>query len=69
MSTMDVPKTMKACQIKEQGSLDVISVHDVDVPQPGPGQVLYKVEYAGVNFIDTCKSPVLVLMIHRNKFS
>ncbi|KAK4056125.1 NADPH:quinone reductase [Microbotryomycetes sp. JL221] len=52
MSTQ-VPSTMQACQIKEQGDLDVISVHQVDAPQVGPDQVLYKVEYAGVNFIDT----------------
>lgn len=49
-----IPTKMKACQIQEQGDLNVIQVRDdVEVPKPGPGQVLYKVEYAGVNFIDT----------------
>ncbi|KAK4701358.1 NADPH:quinone reductase, partial [Phenoliferia sp. Uapishka_3] len=45
--------TMRACQISEQGALDVIKVKQVPVPTPGMGQVLFKVEYAGVNFIDT----------------
>ncbi|SCV67091.1 BQ2448_5737 [Microbotryum intermedium] len=52
-STMPIPSTMNACQIQEQGELDVIQVREVDVPQPGKGQVLYKVQWAGVNFIDT----------------
>ncbi|GAA5884031.1 hypothetical protein JCM16303_001367 [Sporobolomyces ruberrimus] len=50
---MSLPSTMQACQIQEQGDLDVIKVHEVDVPKPGQGQVLIKVEFAGVNFIDT----------------
>lgn len=44
---------MRACQIQEQGPIEVIQVRDVDVPQLAQGQVLVKVEYAGVNFIDT----------------
>ncbi|GAA6061498.1 hypothetical protein JCM10212_000202 [Sporobolomyces blumeae] len=52
MST-SLPTQMRACQISEQGELDVIQVKQVDVPQPAKGQVLIKVEYAGVNFIDT----------------
>lgn len=39
-STMSLPSTMQACQIQEQGDLDVIKVHEVDVPKPGQGQVL-----------------------------
>ncbi|KAL8283230.1 hypothetical protein RQP46_006008 [Phenoliferia psychrophenolica] len=50
---MSIPKTQRACQIQAQGDLDVIQVRDIPVPTPGKGQVLYKVEYAGVNFIDT----------------
>ncbi|GAA5932828.1 hypothetical protein JCM1841_005442 [Sporobolomyces salmonicolor] len=49
----NLPNTIKACQIQEQGDLDVLQVRDVDVPQPGKGQVVFKVDYAGVNFIDT----------------
>ncbi|SGY38532.1 BQ5605_C003g02044 [Microbotryum silenes-dioicae] len=52
-STMSIPSKMKACQIREQGELDVIQVTEVDVPQPAKGQVLYEVQWAGVNFIDT----------------
>lgn len=49
------PKQMRAAQILEQGGLDVIQVREgVDVPTPGAGEVLIRVEYAGVNFIDTC---------------
>ncbi|GAA5947829.1 hypothetical protein JCM3765_001101 [Sporobolomyces pararoseus] len=50
---MSVPQKMQACQIQEQGDLDVIKVHEITVPKPGPGQCLIKVDYAGVNFIDT----------------
>ncbi|GAA5837222.1 hypothetical protein JCM3766R1_002166 [Sporobolomyces carnicolor] len=53
MSSLSADQTMRACQIQEQGDLDVIRVSDVKLPQPGRGQVLIKVEYAGVNFIDT----------------
>ncbi|GAA5889742.1 hypothetical protein JCM6882_004307 [Rhodosporidiobolus microsporus] len=48
-----IPNTQKAAQIKEQGEIDVIHVEEVEVKQPGKGEVLIKVEYAGVNFIDT----------------
>ncbi|GAA5905664.1 quinone oxidoreductase family protein [Sporobolomyces salmoneus] len=44
---------MQACQLQEQGDLDVIQVREAEVPTPGKGQVLIKTEYAGVNFIDT----------------
>ncbi|KDN43188.1 GroES-like protein [Tilletiaria anomala UBC 951] len=53
MASSSVPSTMKALQIQKQGGLEVLEIHDVPVPQPGPGQVLLKVEWAGVNFIDT----------------
>jgi len=44
---MSLPTKMQACQIKEQGDLDVINVHEIEVPKPGPGQVLIQTEYAG----------------------
>ncbi|KAI5474910.1 hypothetical protein MNV49_002193 [Pseudohyphozyma bogoriensis] len=50
---MSIPATQKALQIHEQGGLDVLAIHEIPVPKPGKGQVLYKNEYAGVNFIDT----------------
>lgn len=48
-----IPTSMKALQIQKQGDLDVLELRDVAVPQPGAEDVLFKVEYAGVNFIDT----------------
>lgn len=44
---------MKALQIHQQGGPEVLQIHDVPVPQPGPSEVLLKVEWAGVNYIDT----------------
>jgi NADPH2:quinone reductase len=43
---------MKAVRINETGSPDVLRVEDVDVPRPGPGQVLIRVAVAGINFTD-----------------
>jgi NADPH:quinone reductase-like Zn-dependent oxidoreductase len=39
---------MKAARISEFGSLDVITVAEIECPQPGPGQVLVRVKAAGV---------------------
>ena len=44
---------MRAVQITEFGGLDVLKVADVDVPEPGDGEVLIRVEHAGINFADT----------------
>lgn len=52
MST-SVPAKMRAIQIMKQGGLDVIEEREVDVPELHSGETLVKVEYAGVNFIDT----------------
>jgi NADPH2:quinone reductase len=51
-----IPTHMQACQIQSQGGLEVISVSSIPVPVLAKNQVLVKVEYAGVNFIDTCES-------------
>ena len=40
---------MKAVRFDEYGSLDVLDVRDVPVPEPGPGQVLVRVRAAGIN--------------------
>lgn len=51
---MAVPKMMRAMQIQEQGGLEVLDkLREIPVPQPGKSEVLVKVEWAGVNFIDT----------------
>ncbi|WP_374946449.1 zinc-binding alcohol dehydrogenase family protein [Agreia sp.] len=46
---------MKAVQISEYGSPEVLTVVDLPVPTPGPGQILVKVEAAGVNFSDVTR--------------
>lgn len=43
---------MKAIRMTEHGGPDVLRYEEVDPPVPGAGQVLVKVEAAGVNFID-----------------
>ncbi len=43
---------MKAIRIDGFGGPDVLRLADVPDPSPGPGQILVRVEAAGVNFID-----------------
>jgi NADPH:quinone reductase len=43
---------MKAIQIQETGGPEVLQLIDLPIPQPGPGQVLLRVEATGVNFIE-----------------
>ncbi len=43
---------MKAIQIHATGGPEVLQLEDLPIPQPGPGQVLVRVEAAGVNFIE-----------------
>jgi NADPH2:quinone reductase len=45
--------TMRAIQIKKTGGPEVLEAVELPAPQPGAGQVLVKIEAAGVNFIDT----------------
>jgi hypothetical protein len=47
MTSQQLPTTIRAAQIQEQGDIDVIQVIDVPFSKPGPGQVAIKVEYAG----------------------
>jgi NADPH-dependent curcumin reductase CurA len=35
------------------GGPDVLKVQEVPIPTPGPQQILVKMEYAGVNPVDT----------------
>ena len=44
---------MKAIRVEKQGGPEVMQLVDLPTPKPGPGQVLVRVEAAGVNFIDT----------------
>jgi NADPH2:quinone reductase len=43
---------MKAIQIHETGGPEVLTLAELPIPQPGPGQVLIRVEAVGVNFIE-----------------
>jgi NADPH2:quinone reductase len=44
---------MRAIQISSTGGPEVLELVELAVPKPGAGQVLVKIEAAGVNFIDT----------------
>jgi NADPH2:quinone reductase len=43
---------MKAIQIRETGGPEVLELVELPIPQPGPGQVLMRVESTGLNFIE-----------------
>lgn len=43
---------MQAIQIARTGGPEVLELHELPTPQPGPGECLVKVEASGVNFID-----------------
>ena len=45
----------KAIVVPERGGPEILRYEDVDLPEPGPRQVLVKVAAIGVNFIDTYK--------------
>ena len=46
---------MKAIQMTEQGTPDVLRLVDLPDPVPGPGQVLVRVDAAAVNFSDVMR--------------
>ena len=43
---------MRAIRPKAPGTADVLTLTDVELPPPGPGQAQVAVTFAGVNFID-----------------
>ena len=43
---------MKAIQIGETGGPEALTLAELPIPEPGPGQVLIRVEAIGVNFIE-----------------
>lgn len=45
-------ETMKAVQLHEHGSADVLSVETIPVPVPGPGEILVRIAGAAVNPVD-----------------
>jgi NADPH:quinone reductase-like Zn-dependent oxidoreductase len=48
---------MRAVQITRFGGPEVLDIVDVPEPTPGPGQQLYDVSTAGLNFADTHHHP------------
>lgn len=44
--------SMKAIQVQRAGGPEVLELTDLPKPSPGPGQVLIRVEAAGLNFAD-----------------
>ncbi|WP_371928357.1 NAD(P)H-quinone oxidoreductase [Oceanicola sp. 502str15] len=46
---MTLPETMKAVEISKPGAPDVLQLTEVPVPQPGAGEIVIKVAFAGVN--------------------
>lgn len=44
---------MRAVRVHELGGPEVLRVDDIEVPEPGPGEIRVRIEAAGVNFIDT----------------
>lgn len=45
---------MRAVQIRDYGELEVLEHVDVEVPDPQPGEVRIKVEYAGLRWATSC---------------
>ena len=43
---------MKAIRIHEHGDLDVLSIDEVEIPQPAADEVLIKVKAAALNHLD-----------------
>ena len=43
---------MRAIQITHTGGPEVLELHDLPTPAPGPGQALVHIEASGINFID-----------------
>jgi NADPH:quinone reductase len=43
---------VKAIRVQRTGGPEVLRLEEVPTPEPGPGQLLVRVEAAGVNFVD-----------------
>lgn len=46
---------MKAIRVHEPGGPEALRYEDIPLPEPGRGEVLVKVEAAGLNFIDVSR--------------
>jgi NADPH2:quinone reductase len=43
---------MRAIRVHQYGGPEAMRLEELATPAPGPGQVLVRIEAAGVNFID-----------------
>jgi len=48
----NIPKKMRAVVIRKHGGPEVLRVEEIPIPQPGPGEVLLKVEATALNRLD-----------------
>jgi NADPH:quinone reductase-like Zn-dependent oxidoreductase len=61
---------MRAVQITRFGGPEVLDVADLPDPVPGPGQQLYEVSSAGINFADTHQQAAThVAQVHARQWS
>ena len=49
---MTLPSTQRAVHVSALTGTDAVSIQEIAVPTPGPGQVLVRVRAAGVNYAD-----------------
>lgn len=49
---MELPKTMLAVQLKEQGGPEVLELREVPVPEVGPNDALIRVNHCALNHLD-----------------
>lgn len=52
-ASREVERTMEAVRVEEPGGPEALVLREVDTPEPGVGEVLIRVEVAGVNYADT----------------
>lgn len=55
---------MHAIVARQSGGPEVLELTEMEIPAPGPGQLLVKVAAAGVNFIDTYKRSGIYTVIY-----
>lgn len=44
---------MRAIRVRETGGPEVLALAEVERPDPGPGEARVRIDFAGVNFVDT----------------
>ncbi|KAE9401945.1 NAD-P-binding protein [Gymnopus androsaceus JB14] len=52
-SDLNLPSTVQALAIAQTGDIDVVELMTLPFPKVEPGHIVVKIEYIGVNFIDT----------------